>query len=187
MSIATATILARFGPIAAGIGALLFAMPFVFGFISTVLSIVGTLALTGGLIAAFLGRRVLRMVAPENVIASWTVTFDEWRQYAAAAREREELPGALVGSVPLNREVPSGGVEVVALKRGFLISGSFFEAGTSGARLQGMQVVDGPTPILELDVEYDAEDGSTRRAVRIPVPRAALEKAATVERHWAAI
>lgn len=185
MSLATAALLARLGPIASGIGALLLLFALIGGNGLSGLSMVGGAVFLGGLIFLYMGRRILRLASPENILTRWNLTADQWRQYVAVAREREELRGALAGHIAIDSETPSGGIEVIALKQGFMVGEHFYEAGTSGARIKAIRVVDGALPLFELDVEISSDETWVRRTMRIPVPRTALEQASKVERHWA--
>lgn len=185
MSLALARRFVQFGPIVAAIGALVYlALMFRTGDTPVIVNVIAMILFAGGLIAAWLGRRILRLTAPENVIARWVVSHDEWRRYVATCREREALPDALPGAVTLDREIPSSGAEILALRRGFVIFETFLEAGTSGARVMATRVVEGPVHLFELDIDYSSDDTHVQRTIRIPVPRHALERAAEVERHW---
>ncbi len=179
--------LAQYGPIVAAIGALLaIALKFI-GDDNTIIStFVGTFLIVGGLLGAWMGRKVVSMTAPENVIARWQVSHDEWRRYVAICQEREAMPDARIGAIPIKHDIPSSGTEILALKDGFLVLDSFYQAGDSSAPLDALRVIPGSINLFELDIDYSRSDTAVSTTIRIPVPQHALEQAASIEKYWQA-
>ncbi len=147
--------------------------------------LIGFIAAGTGLLLVYVGWRTLRLASDDNVIARWTVTPDEWERHVAACRMREEMPGALPGTVPLDLDIGSAGIEVVALRRGFRVGDTFHEIGTLGAEVLDMRVVDSPVRLFEFNlIIATGRTSSIRRGVRIPVAADAAELADRVEDHW---
>ena len=140
-----------------------------------------------GLLVAWVGWRTLRLASPANTIAKWTVPSDDWARYIAACQMRITMPGALQGTVLLDTPVPAGGIEVLALKRGFRVGDSFHELGGLSADILDMRVVDSPADMFEFNVIYaTGKSSSIQRAVRVPIASNAKQLANQVEDHWVA-
>lgn len=123
-----------------------------------------------GLLVAWVGWRALRLASPKLAIASWRVSELDWQRYREACRMRENMPGALPGSVPLDLAIPAQGLEVIAVPKGFRVGDTFHELGTLGAELLDARVVDSPVHMLEFNVVYaTGKTSSVRRGVRIPM------------------
>lgn len=145
-----------------------------------------TLVIGGsGLLVALVGWRTLRLASPANAFARWTVPPAEWERYVAACRHRVTMPGALPNAVSLDGPVGTGGVEVLALKRGFRVEDAFHEIGGLGAEVLDIRVVDSPVDMFEFNVRYaTGKTSSVALGVRIPLAKDAKGLGKAVEDYW---
>lgn len=140
-----------------------------------------------GLLLTWVGWRALRLGDASRAMARWLVTSEEWQRYVAACRMREGMAGAFPGAVTLDLVVPTEGVEVLALPRGFRIGDAFHEVGGLGAEVMDIRVVDAPAPMFEFNVRYSrGRQSSDARGVRIPIAAGAEQLANQVEDYWIA-
>jgi len=140
-----------------------------------------------GLLFTWVGWRTLRLGSASQSIARWVVSDAEWQRYVAACRLRVTMPGALPAAVPLDLPVPAGGIEVLALRRGFRVGDSFHEIGTLGAEVLDVRVVDAPADMFEFHVLYSTgKSSSVQQGVRIPIGAGADAQARLVEDYWIA-
>jgi hypothetical protein len=191
MPLARARLLLRIGLIMLGLGAATIAITFLTSptddlpesreLTAFVAFVIGGI----GLFLAYIGHRTLRLASPANRIAKWTVPPDEWQRYVAACTMRVTMPGTFPNIVSLDQPVPAGGIEVLALKRGFRVGDAFHELGSLNAEILDMRVVDSPADMFEFNVTYTVGRYSTvQHGVRIPIASNAKQLANEVEDYW---
>jgi len=141
--------------------------------------------------ALLLARGRARLLRGEGEIARWRVGPADWAAFHAFDAARSASEPARFGNEALPRaDVPAEGVAIIAGRTAILVDGSYHVLRPRGIpELQAVRwlaVAGSDLACLEFALAYPAKNGTVRTALRVPVPRAAIDAAREVERWHAA-
>lgn len=144
----------------------------------------------------FLAMRTIRIVAAldrgEGVIARWTVSPDDFAEFAADNAARNALGGPYRNDWKIPRMIPPQGMEIVFSADGVLVGSRYFGLVNTGMlKFEGVQMLPSNPLVLEfgtvattVSLGTSVHINRTRGVLRIPVSRLARSEAIRVLDHF---
>ena len=140
------------------------------------------LVLTVGLLHA----RYRRTLRGDRLLARWTVSPSEWKQFMEAEASRDS--DLTVNSIAVRPESLLAGVPIVIGAKGLIVDDDYNEfAKGRNEHFYGPRLLNGQPARLEWQFEVSGEEGSSHWTVRIPIPSGAEADANRVVEHFASL